>query len=205
MFVAIFKAVIMCFPAVSAQGYWCSSVERAVPFHKCMFLTSGISGFTAVHRCKYFCAKCEHWQFSTADAGFSYSGTCTRSVGSCECTSYILSSFFFFGNLVCNCTGFIHCLRLPKPPCCLLCQHPGGVDSTAEVRPVSWAIKESVSRKMEKPHWDWKHSLPVYLPYLPSWLILLVNIMGWVGSGNGPYFFTFRYKRIWCGPVMWGL
>lgn len=96
MFVAFFKAVIMCFPAVSAQGYWCSSVERAVPFHKCMFLTSGISGFTAVHRCKYFCAKCEHWQFSTADAGFSYSGTCTRSVGSCECTSYILSSFFFF-------------------------------------------------------------------------------------------------------------
>lgn len=141
MFVAFFKAVIMCFPAVSAQGNWCSSVERAVPFRKCMFLTSGISGFTAVHRCKYFCAKCEHWQFSTADAGFSCSGTCTRSMGSCECTSYILSSFSF-GNLVCNCTGFIHCQRLPKPPSCLLCQHPGGAASSAEVQPVSRAIKE---------------------------------------------------------------
>lgn len=27
-------------------------VERAVPSHKCMFFTSGLSGFTAVHRCK---------------------------------------------------------------------------------------------------------------------------------------------------------
>lgn len=121
----------------------------------------------------YYCAKCEHWQLSTqrADAGVSCSWTHAERVGDCTFTSRFLSSFF--GNLVCNkpCTSFDTARALGSLPAVCSASIPKGAHSV-EVWSVSQAIKESVNRKMGKPNWDWKHSLPLYLPYVSSWLIL---------------------------------
>lgn len=182
----------MCFPSVSAQGYWCSKVERAVPSHKCMFFTSGISGFTAVHRCKVTSVP------NVNTDSFQLKQQMLDSLA----VEYVPKEWVTVNTDYTSCHPFWRfsvqqtiqvlstaraCWSLPAVCCASILE---GADSTDEVRSVSQAIKESVSRKMEKPNWDWKHSLPVYLPYVSSWLILLVNIGGG-GQWEWAIFFYF--------------
>lgn len=68
---------------------------------------------------------------------------------------------------------------------------PKGAHS-AEVWSVSQAIKESVSRKMGKPNWDWKHSLP-----LSSLCIILADFVNifWGAVGMGRIFLLLDIKE----------
>lgn len=124
-------------------------------------------------------------------------------VGDCKFTSYILSSFFGDFSVQQTMQFFSTARAWRSLPAVRCASIPKGAHSTDEVWSVSQAIKESVSRKMEKPNWDWKHSLPVYLPYVSSWLILLVNNMGGRAVGMGHIFLLLDIKELdvgqYCG------
>lgn len=159
--------------SVSAQGNWCSEVDCEVTSPKCTFFTSGIS--VSLQPTDGKLLLCQMWTLTI----FNSNSRCWSLLQLNTCwewvtkfTSYILSSFF--GDLACNkpCSFFSTAGAWRSLPAVCCASILKGAHSTDEVWSVSQAIKESVSRKMEKPNWDWKHSLPVYLPYVSSWLIL---------------------------------
>lgn len=186
----------MCFPSVSAQGYWCSRWNvQFLPISACFSHLGSLWLHCSPQMQSYFCAK---WQFSTqtADAGFSCNGTHTERVGDSKHTLDNLSSCF--GQFSVQQTVQILSIATAcrSLPACLLCQHLGGH------RQYWWGPgcvpsnkgRWRVSRKMQKRNWDWKHSLTVYLPYVSSWLILLVNIVG-RAVGMGHFFLLLDIKE----------
>lgn len=161
----------MCFPSVSAQGYWCFKVERAVPSLKHTFFTSGIS-LVSLQSADAKLLLCQMWTLTV----FNLNSRCWillqwnthRKSGRLNLHD-TPSSFFWW----CSVQQTIQVLSTARAwrslPAVCCASIPEGADGTDEVRSVSQAIKESVSRKMEKPNWDWKHSLPVYLMYHLGW------------------------------------
>lgn len=175
----------MCFPSVSAQGCWCSKVELAIPSCKCKFLTSGISGFAAVHR----------WEVTSVPNVNTDSFQLTQQILDSLAVEHAPEERVTVNIHDTTCHPFIWSFSVQQTIQVLstarACQSllavccasiPEGTDSTDEVRLVSQAIKESVSRKVEKPNRDWKHRLLVHLPYVSSCLILFVNT--WGGEGR---------------------
>lgn len=129
------------------QGGTCSSSC------KCKFLTSGISGFTAVHRWEVTSvpnANTDSFQLTQQILDSLaverapeervtvniHDTTCHPFIFSVQQTIQVLSTARACQSLLAVC-----CTSIPE-----------GTDSTDEVRLVSQAIKESVSRKVEKPN-----------------------------------------------------
>lgn len=164
----------MCFPSVSAQGYWCSRWNvQFLPISACFSHLGSLASLQSTDA-KLLCAK---WQFSTqtADAGFFCNGTHTERVGDSKHTLDNLSPCF--GQFSVQQTVQVlsiatACRSLPAVCCASVLE---GTDSTDEVQAVSQAIKEdggSAGKCRNETETESTVWLCIFLMYHLGWFYL---------------------------------